>query len=242
VIEMVTFEKYDIDSLRFVGLSGNITIYKHDKNTIDIISEHEDKLSISENDGIVSVLYNDKETESIKKNFIEKIFKRSYKLNIPLNSSYVEDRNEISIYPLLYVNIDVYVPKSIIDYVYVEGNATLKGEGFSDYIRIYTNGDNTIKIGEVKNIYIDSQGKLECFLDETNNSCLYINGKSFIRLNGKHLKSLKLKSKGELELDAVGSIVDLNVDVSGTSSINIYGKVTNKIINKKGICQITISN
>ncbi len=235
-------DAHDLEGIRFSNISGDISIKTHDKNEIEIFCRHEDNLDVQEVEGILNITYNKEEKETLKKNFIEKIFKRSFKLNLPINASFIDDKDSILIYQLLTTEIEIYVPHNIINYLYIDGNINISGESFTDYIRIYANGKNVINFEKLKNVYIDSQGKVECFLRNIYNICLYTNGSGFARINSKGMHSLKVKSKGEMQVDFVGTINDLQCDISGIGNIDIFGRVEKKTIKKKGICKISINN
>jgi hypothetical protein len=235
-------DSQDIEGLRFHNIGGEILIYTHNKPNIEVFCEHSDLLRIKEEDGIIGFFYNKDDIETIKKTFVEKIFKKSFKLNLPINSSFIDEKDNIHIYSLLKTKIEVFVPKNLIEYIYMDGNATISGDEFSDYVRVYMSGKNTLRLNNIKNTYIDSIGDSECFVDCPNNLCVYMNGNGFLRVNGQQINSLKLKSKGEVQVDVVGTIIDLNCDVSGMTNIDIYGKVINKQIKRSGICKVTINN
>jgi hypothetical protein len=238
----VIVELNDIEGIKLCNIGGNVVIKAHDKDEIEIICNHENKLDIKDIDGVLSIAYNKEDTETIKKTFIEKIFKRSFKLNLPCNSSYVEDKDSILVYHLLMTEMEIYVPKSTINYIYIDGNLRISGEGFSDYVKVYVNGNNTVDLENIKNVYIDSQGKVECFLRDLYNASVYTNGGAYVRINSESMHSLKLKSKGEAQIDFVGKINELSCDISGICNVDIFGKVERKDIKKKGICKVSIIN
>ena len=97
--------EHDIDGLGFYNICGEIKIRSHNESTIKIISNREDSLIVVEKEGVLCISYSKEETETTRKTFIEKIFKKSFKLTLPSNSSFVEDKDTISIYHLLNTDI-----------------------------------------------------------------------------------------------------------------------------------------
>jgi len=235
-------EVHDIEGIKLCNIGGEVSIKTHDKDEIEIICKNEHQLDIQEVDGTLNIVYNKEDTETVRKNFIEKIFKKSFKINLPYNSSYVEDKDSILIYHLLMTEMEIYVPKLLINHIYIDGNVKIVGEGFSDYVRVYANGNNSIDLQNIKNVYIDSQGKVECFLKDLYNASVYTSGGAYVRINSKNLHSLKLKSKGEAQVDFIGKINELQCDISGICNVDIFGRVEKKQIKKKGICKISIIN
>lgn len=235
-------EAKDIDGFKFTNIEGTITIKTHDKDTIDVFCPNEDKLIVEEKGGFIVFSYDNEESETVKKTFLQKIFKKTFKLNLPINSSYVEDKDVILIYNLLRTNIDIFVPKSIVESIELDGNIDLVADGISEYLRVYSFGKNSIKFEDIKNVYVDSHGKTECFVNNSLNISLYFSGTQYVKVSSRKTHSLKIKSKGEIQVDSISSIRDLNLDLSGISDINIYGRVEDKKIKRKGIVKVTISN
>jgi hypothetical protein len=242
VVIFVLINSQDIDGINLYNISGEVKVVSHDGIDIKIDCEQINKISVEEKDGHLCIGVKREQENTIKKSFFHKIFKPSFKLNLHHSTSYIEDNDNICVNTPLLANMTIYVPFGLVEQIHLEGNLKLIGGGFTSFLKVYASGNNVVDISDVKNIYIDNNGIIECFIKGCLTSSMYSIGKSFVRLSAKNIYSLKLKSKGEFESDIIGNIDDLNIDSSGISHIYIVGKVKHKKIKRKGILKLTITS
>lgn len=235
-------EDIDIDGFKFVNIGGEVNIVRHDKKEIEIECKDEDKLVVHEKEGIIHIMHNQGEFKEIRRSFINRIFNKSLKLNIPFYSSYIDNNNDITIYNQLTTHITIYVPYDIVEYIYIDGNLHLYGDDFTSFLKIYAKGNNKIDIDNIKNVYVDGLGQTECLLNDCCNISMYFNGKTYVKINSKFITNLYLKSKGELNAHVFGKVNDFSCDVVGVSTIDILGEVTSKRVKRAGLSKITIQS
>lgn len=233
---------HDIDGIRFYNISGLINIVAHNEKEIKIECDKESELGIKETEGFLDIFIKKEDEHIVSKSFFHRVFKSSFKTNIHHNSSYIEEKNTINIYQPLITDMTIYVPQSLIEKIYIDGNLKLYGDGFTSFLKIYANGNNTIDIKNIRNSYLDTTGRVECFFKNCTNSSIYSIGNSFIKINSKSINNLQIKNKGELEIDVIGNIDELSVDGNGITKLDVVGKVKNKKIKRKGFFRLSINN
>jgi hypothetical protein len=227
---MIVKQPVTIDTVHISYLLGTIKFEVHEKEYIEIESEHKEKINTIITDHAFYIKgIPQKETKHGSKTILSTFFKpHDVDKKVPISD----------IAPS--VSLIVKVPKNTIRKIEVTGRLHIHLQNISTEIELHSFGKNTFKLEKIMKINLTSTGEIEGKVLSSQELTVSSSGKTKFDVKSHEMDYVSFIVNGVNDIQIKSLIKQLNIDMIGNGKCLVKGTVHTKSISSSSLSDVIL--